>query len=234
MKKAAVLLAGSGVFDGSEINESAYTLLALSKYNVEYQCYAPNRDQYDVIDHTTKEEKNNAKRNILVESARIARGKILPLDQLNMDNCSSLLIPGGIGLSKNFCNLAVKKENFEVHGDIETAIVSCFDQKKYIGAICFAPIILSKIFFDKKPSLTLGKNDRCKKMSEDLGFKFQMKKSSEICIDEKHKIVTTSAFMNDASNYDVYLGIDNLVKYISENSEDIKSAFTSKSQPSAA
>jgi enhancing lycopene biosynthesis protein 2 len=74
--KTAVLLSGCGVYDGTEIHESVFVLLALSKNNLEYICTAPNIKQHHVVNHKNGEEINE-ERNVLVESARIARGDII-------------------------------------------------------------------------------------------------------------------------------------------------------------
>ena len=80
MKKIAVVLAGNGVFDGSEIHEATLTLLAIDRHGAKYQCFAPNILQAQVLNHVTGEEMTE-NRNTLVESARIARGNILPLSE---------------------------------------------------------------------------------------------------------------------------------------------------------
>ena len=52
MKKFAVILAGCGRKDGSEINEAITLLLSIEQHHCEYQCFAPNRPQTEVIDRT--------------------------------------------------------------------------------------------------------------------------------------------------------------------------------------
>ena len=42
--KAAVVLSGNGVYDGSEVTETAALMIALSKHKANIQCFAPNRD----------------------------------------------------------------------------------------------------------------------------------------------------------------------------------------------
>ena len=75
MKKVAVILSGCGVFDGAEIHESVLTLLAIERAGANYQCFAPNIDQFHVVNHLTGEEMPEV-RNMMVESARIARGNV--------------------------------------------------------------------------------------------------------------------------------------------------------------
>ena len=72
MKKIGVVLSGCGVRDGSEIHEAVCALLAIDQAGCEAVCMAPKAD-FAVTDHLTMQE-TGEKRNILVESARIARG----------------------------------------------------------------------------------------------------------------------------------------------------------------
>ena len=74
-KRFAVVLSGTGVYDGSEIHEAVLTLLAIDRQSAEYNCFAPDIEQYHVINHLTGEESAGEHRNVLVESARIARGR---------------------------------------------------------------------------------------------------------------------------------------------------------------
>ena len=220
MNKVAILLAGSGVFDGSEINEVVFTLLALSKHNIEYQCYAPNKNQYHVIDHFNNKENNdnlNGTRNILEESARIARGDVKPLNDLNIDDISSVIIPGGFGVAKNFCDYALKGSDFTIDQNIKNILIECNKQNKYIGAICISPVILAKLFSDKNPILTVGNEKNCQDCLSSLTKNYQITSSSEISIDENNRIVSTAAFMNDESLHNIYLGIEKLVKCIVSN-----------------
>jgi enhancing lycopene biosynthesis protein 2 len=79
-KSIAVILAGSGVYDGSEIHEATLSLLAIAEAGATYKIFAPNIDQYHVVNHMTGEEMPET-RNVLVESARIARGDIKDLNE---------------------------------------------------------------------------------------------------------------------------------------------------------
>ena len=74
-KRVAVILSGCGAYDGAEIHESVLTLLRLDQRGAQVQCFAPNIAQHHVVNHLTGEEMPET-RNVLVESARIARGAI--------------------------------------------------------------------------------------------------------------------------------------------------------------
>lgn len=92
-KKIAVVLSGCGNRDGAEIHESTLTLWAIHKHGADYQCFAPDILQHHIVNHLTGEEMNE-QRNVLVEAARIARGKIKDLQQFSLH---SLLHAGGTG-----------------------------------------------------------------------------------------------------------------------------------------
>ena len=79
--KFAVILSGCGVFDGAEIHESTLTLLAIDRSGGSYKIFAPDVKQHHVINHISGEEMDES-RNVLVESARIARGDIQSLDEI--------------------------------------------------------------------------------------------------------------------------------------------------------
>jgi len=55
--------------------------------------FAPNVDQMHVVDHLTGEP-SQEKRNVLVESARLARGNILDLATLSAKDHDAVIFPG--------------------------------------------------------------------------------------------------------------------------------------------
>src|SRR5688572_22621400 len=104
-KRVAVVLSGCGVYDGAEIHESVLTLLALDRAGVEITCVAPDVDQHHVVDHVGGSP-TSERRRVLVESARIARGKVTPLAQLAAADVDAAIFPGGFGAAKNLCDFA--------------------------------------------------------------------------------------------------------------------------------
>ncbi|EPN20295.1 isoprenoid biosynthesis protein with amidotransferase-like domain, partial [Pseudomonas syringae pv. actinidiae ICMP 19070] len=106
-KKVAVILSGCGVYDGAEIHESVLTLLRLDQRGAQVQCFAPDIAQHHVINHLTGEEMPES-RNVLIESARIARGEVKDIREANADDFDALIIPGGFGSAKNLSDLALQ------------------------------------------------------------------------------------------------------------------------------
>jgi len=114
----AVILSGTGVQDGSEVTEAVSFMIALSANNVKFQCFAPNKDQHEVINHLTG-EKTTEKRNMLVESARIARGEVKDLAELKVEEFHGVVLPGGFGVAKNLSNYASAKDKFTIDPTVE-------------------------------------------------------------------------------------------------------------------
>lgn len=212
MKKFAVLLCGSGFKDGSEIRESVGVLWALSAHKAHAQCFALNEAQKDVINCLTNEPMNT-ERNQLVEAARIARGQIENLENLNPDNFDGLIIPGGFGAAKNLCNFATQGGKGEVHPLVKKIIRRFVELDKPIGAVCIAPVIVGMSIQDIKLELTLGEECDAALEMKKLGHMHILCKANEAHVDRWHKIVSTPAYMDDEANLaQIFCGISDLVK----------------------
>ena len=210
-KKVGVVLSGCGFKDGAEIQESVSTLLAIEKQNAEYQCFAPDVQQHHVINHLTGEETNES-RNVLVEAARIARGKILPLTDFNASDFDALIFPGGFGAAKNLSTFAFDGSDCTVNEEVTKAVRGMVEQKKPIGALCIAPAIMAKLLDGAE--LTIGDDKGTAEALEKMGAKHKNAGFSDIVIDEKHKLVTTPCYMLDSKVSYIAAGADNLVKAV--------------------
>ncbi|CAD7962868.1 unnamed protein product [Amoebophrya sp. A25] len=204
-KRVAVVLAGCGVYDGSEIHEAVFTLNQLSKRKANYQCFAPNIPQMHVIDHTKGEPMEGQTRNVLVESARIARGQIQDLEKLNPSDFDAVIFPGGFGAAKNLCDLAVKGPDVTVQPGVEKVIKEFHSLGKPQGFCCIAPGIAAKVLGqDHKVEVTLGgetEGDQWPYAGTVGAVKAVCathveKALSEAHIDAKNKVVTSAAYMN--------------------------------------
>ena len=213
MNKYCILLSGCGYRDGSEINEVIFSLLSLSQQGIDYDIFAPNREQYDTINHLTGEE-ITPKRNILEESARLTKKEVKSLEDFNIDYYDALILPGGYGALKNTTNFPAEDNQWKVKADIAKLIISFYEAKKPIGAICIFPSILAILFKDKKIKITTGLNPESKKLINFTQAEVILIDSDEIVIDENSLIISTPAFMNDVSLSMVYNGISKLIKQI--------------------
>lgn len=210
-KKFAVVLAGSGVFDGSEIHEATLALYSISKNGGEYEIFAPNTDQYHVINHITGEEMDE-KRNVLVEAARIARGNIKDLKEFDAANYDAILFPGGFGVAKNLCTFAFNGPDCDVNADVETALKAMHQAGKPIGALCIAPALIAKILGNVE--VTIGQDAGTAEAITSLGATHVNTNHGEIVFDKENKIVTTPCYMLDATIAQIGDGAENVVKTI--------------------
>ncbi len=208
-KKFAVILSGSGVYDGTEIHEATLAMYAIAKNGCSYEIFAPDIEQHHVINHLTGKEMNET-RNVLVESARIARGKIKPLTEFNPKHFDVLLFPGGFGAAKNLSDYAFKGAGCTINEDVEDAIKAMIELKKPIGALCIAPVLLGKVLGDVK--VTIGSDESTISELKKMGAKHKETTHGEVVIDEKHKIVTTPCYMLDATIEQIGKGAENVVK----------------------
>jgi enhancing lycopene biosynthesis protein 2 len=209
MKKFAVLLAGSGVYDGAEIHEATLTLLAIAKAGAEYEMFAPDVMQHHVVNHMTGEEMDE-KRNVLTEAARIARGNIKPTSVFRAEDFDALIIPGGFGAAKNLSTWAIDGDNCKVHPEVESAVREMVRAGKPVGAMCIAPVILARLI--KGTNLTTGQDKASAAFIEKTGSKYTFATHGEVIIDKANKIFSTPCYMLDATIVQIEQGTQNIVR----------------------
>lgn len=212
-KKIGVLLSGCGVFDGSEIHEAVLTLLFLDRAGASVVCMAPDVDQLHVINHLTQQE-SDERRNVLVESARIARGEIQDVGSIGAGDIDALIIPGGFGAAKNLSDFAVNGPDARVHPQVQRLLSEMLERSKPIGAICIAPATVVSALAACSPQVTIGNDVGTAAAIESMGGAHATCGVADICIDEKNRIVTTPAYMLGPGIKDVALGIEKLVHKI--------------------
>lgn len=208
MKKFAVILSGCGVFDGAEIHEATLSLLAIAKKGCSYEIFAPDIVQYHVVNHLSGDEMEES-RNVLVESARIARGKIHDLKVFDPASFDGLLFPGGFGAAKNLSTWAFEGADAAVLPEVELAIKGMLALKKPVGALCISPVILAKILGEVH--LTIGDDEGTIDALESLGTKHVYTTHGEVVVDPDHNLVTTPCYMLDANIVQIAEGADNVV-----------------------
>lgn len=215
MKKIAVVLCGSGYKDGSEIRESVGVLWALSQHPVQVQCFAPDAEQADVINCLTGKTVPGEKRNMLIESARIARGEVLPLSQFRATDYSAIIFPGGFGAAKNLCTFASVGSKGVVHSEVQNALEPMYAAKKPIGAVCIAPAIVGLAFKGKGIELTVGAEGEASQEIEKMGHKHVVCAADQCHVDRVHRVVTTPAYMYDkAPLHEIFTGIQKMTSEV--------------------
>ena len=210
-KRVGVVLAGCGVFDGAEIHEAVLTLYALDRAGADVTIMAPDVNQMHVIDHGQGAPEDGATRNVLTESARIARGEVVDIATVRADQLDALIFPGGFGAAKNLCTFAVDGPNCTVNGEVDRLVKEMSVAKKPQGFICIAPAIAAKVLGELGLKLTIGNDADTAAGIEALGASHVDFPVDEIVTDDAHLVVSTPAYMLGPSIAHVAKGIDKLV-----------------------
>jgi enhancing lycopene biosynthesis protein 2 len=212
MPKIGVVLSGCGVNDGSEIHEAVITMLELDKAGVEMVLMAPNIDQLHVINHATGDEMDDS-RNVLIESARIARGNIEDIAVITSDDIDGLIFPGGFGVAKNLSDYAMAGSDCSINPDVLRLSKEVHDDGKPIGAICISPAIIARVLAGDT-ELTIGYDEHTASDIDRMGAKHMLCPVDEIIIDKEKKVVSTPAYMEVKFIKEAASGIEKLVSEI--------------------
>lgn len=210
-KRVGVVLAGCGFLDGAEVHEAVLTLLSLDQGGAEVICMAPNVPQMHVVNHAQGEPSAGETRNVLTESARIARSAPRDLAGVHADELDALVFPGGFGAAKNLCTFAVDGPDCDVNPDVERLIRAMRAAEKPLGFICISPALGAKVLGDLHPKLTIGNDPATASALEALGATHVDCSVDDVVVDEPLRIVSTPAYMLGPSVAAVAKGIDKLV-----------------------
>lgn len=209
MAKVGVVLAGNGYLDGAETQEAVLTLYFLERHGAEVHCFAPDKDQMHVVNHLTGKPTDET-RNVLVESARIARGNIEDVKNAKMADLDALVLPGGFGVAKNLSNFAVKGTDAEVDPEVARLVSETVEQGKPLVAICISPALVAAALkgSDKHATLTIGTDADTAGALEAMGAKHQDCPVEKVVVDETNRIITTPAYMLGPGPRQVGAGIE--------------------------
>jgi enhancing lycopene biosynthesis protein 2 len=217
MVKVGVVLSGCGVYDGSEIHEAVITLLALDRAGAEAICMAPNVDAA-VVNHLSGEAATGETRNVLVESARIARGNIRDIAEVKAGDIDALIFPGGFGAAKNLCDFAIKGSDCSAHPEVARLVREIVAAQKPLAAICIAPALISRILGDDELAhkLTIGTDEGTAEALEKMGSEHVDCPVSNFVVDPANRLISTPAYMLAGSIREAAEGIEKTVMELLE------------------
>jgi enhancing lycopene biosynthesis protein 2 len=215
-KKVGVILSGCGVYDGAEIHEAVITMLALDRHGAEMVLCAPDAPQLHVINHLTGEVAEGEQRNVLEESARIARGSIRDVAEVSADELDALILPGGFGAAKNLCDFAVSGPDCSVHPEVAGLVRAVHDQGKAVAAVCIAPAVIAKVLGNEGPELTIGTDADTAGALETMGARHVSCPVTEFVVDHDRKLISSPAYMLAQSISEAAEGIEKTVAALME------------------
>ena len=210
MARVGVILSGCGFKDGAEIHEATLTLLALDEAGAAIACLAPNMPQASVVNHRTGAA-GGEKRNVLAESARIARGRVQDLADVGPDDFDAVVLPGGFGAALNLCDFAIKGAGCGIHPEVERLLIGMHAAGKPIGAWCIAPAVVARALANRGVQLTIGTDPETAHALEMLGAKHVSTPVDGVVVDEANRVVSTPAYMLAASIKEIRAGIEKAV-----------------------
>jgi len=218
MTKIGVILSGCGVYDGSEIHEAVITLLAIDRAGAEAVCMAPDIEQMHVINHLAGEVAEGESRNVLVESARIARGNIRDIKDVSVNDFDALILPGGFGAAKNLCNFAVKGPDCDVNPEVARLVRDTITAKKPLAAVCIAPALVARVLGNEslRHQLTIGTDADTASAMQKMGATHVDCPVREFVVDRENKLVSTPAYMLAGRISEAADGIEKTVKTLIE------------------
>lgn len=209
-KKFAVVLAGCGFLDGTEIHEAVLSLYFIEKAGATWTAFAPNVE-FDEIDHLTQKP-TGRKRNALQEAARIARCEIQDLGKLDPARFDVLYFPGGFGAAKTLSDFAAKGAQGHPLPAVQKLLEAFVAAKKPIGAICIAPGFVAQALGGRHVAVTIGTDAGTAQAVEATGARHVNCRVNEIAVDETLKVVSAPAYMLGPGVQDVATGIEAAVK----------------------
>ncbi|MBV8046360.1 MAG: isoprenoid biosynthesis protein ElbB [Paludibacterium sp.] len=194
----ALVLCGCGIGDGSDVLEAAGSLIALSQEGCRVRCFAPSRAQREVIDHASGRAMQDA-RHMLIESARLTRGVIEPLSELDPVRLDAVLLPGGGGVLRNLTNFAVRGAGATLAPDVLDALMPVFLAGRpfvALGPAALVPALLARELGRHGARLTFGHEDEAGEYIDALeawGLRHVECALDEACIDDAQRIVSVPA-----------------------------------------
>lgn len=225
MKKIAIILSGCGNRDGSELQESLSLMLAIDRRGWQYQCFAPE-GYFEVVPHIDVPDDEDAEegtvvdleqRDIFVESARIARGNLLPIEDYKPADYDALALPGGMGAARNLSSFAFDGPRMMVIDSVQDAILETYRAHKPVVAMCIAPMVLAKVLGRYEVELTLGPdNNQASGIAKSFGCRICACGPTDVCVDSEHKVITTPAYMAATRISEIFAGAENMVARLAE------------------
>lgn len=228
MKNIAIVLSGCGNRDGSELQETLSLMLAIDRRGWRYQCFAPEGwfevvPHVDVIDDDEDAGKivDTEQRDIFVESARVARGNLLPVSCYHPTDYDALALPGGMGAARNLSTFAFDGPRMTVMDSVADALLETYRAHRPVLAMCIAPMVLAKVLGRYGVELTLGPDDnQASQIARQLGCRVKSCGPTDVCVDEEHRVYTTPAYMAANHISEIFEGADKMVAALWEKIGD--------------
>jgi len=177
---------------------------------------APDTQQHHVINHLTGDPTRET-RNVLVESARIARGAVKPVSDVDPETRAGLVLPGGFGAAKNLSSWAFDGPGAKVDTSVRSLIEAIIRDRKPVAALCVSPVVVARVLQDLGVSARMTLGTTSGPSPYDIAaFDAGLKETGavpvdcplgNIVVDEEHRISTSPCYMMEATPSRILAGV---------------------------
>jgi len=218
VKKIAGVLSGAGYLDGAEIQEAVLTQLSCERRGMTIHWFAPAIPQAHVVNHVSGQPVEGESRSVLVESARIVRGEIHPLSDLDLAAFRALILPGGFGAAKNLCSFAFQGAEMSVLPELAAHVLNGHALRRPMAFLCIAPVIAARVLggAGHRPKVTIGSHRETALAIQSWGGVHQPCAANQVCLDTENRLLSTPAWNNARSLVQVAAGIDKLAEQLAK------------------
>lgn len=198
MFRVGLLLAGCGAHDGTDPFEAAFAALALDRHGLHPVFLLPPGLQHDVVDHLAGMlEEGAAPRRLDAESARLARGPLLPLDESEHAGLGAVVVPGGTGVVRCLMHGALQPGQVaDLHDDVRRPLAAMRARRAPFGAIGLGLEVLTRL----EPGWAVD------------AFAAFATSPREALVDEGRRLAWTPGFLAATRSDDAAAGIDQMIK----------------------
>jgi enhancing lycopene biosynthesis protein 2 len=171
MKTVGLYLSGNGSLDGSDVMTSVLAYKALQEYECQPVPIARDLSQGDVINHRTAREEEDD-RNSLEETARLTRGNITEMRDVDVDNLDGAIFVGGGGTLSTWTDFKERGADCRVTERLKFQVLDLFRDNKPLLALDNAGFVLGFILKETVESLRInpGSNPRLRETMEKWGL----------------------------------------------------------------
>ena len=195
--RVGVLLAGCGLYDGSDVHETVFLLEALEAAGERPVLVAPDLPQARTVDHLTGDAAEGDARRVWRESARLARGRVRPLGEVDPAELLALIVPGGYGPAINFASgFATPGAERRLLPEVRAFLLHFLESGKPVGLI------------------GLGELPVCQALGEEAVPPALPADPATLTIDPRRPILRTPGFAAFTRLGDVRRGVEALVRAV--------------------
>ncbi len=212
--RVGVIFSGAGMMDGTELSEGVLTMLFLERGKAAVTYMAPDV-MGEVVAHTGPAAAGE-KRSVLVESARISRGNIKDIKNVQAADLDALIITGGLGSVKNLSDFLSKGADCTVNADVARLITDMYNARKWIGSMCLASAVPAKVLGKNRITVTIGGESGFVPQIKAMGAVHVVSGVGDIVVDSANRIVSTPAMMCGPSTADIAVGIEKMINKVLE------------------